>query len=597
MRNRFLSAVAVALSISVILIGSSIASPPPAPPAPVAVDPAPLALPPAPGAQNNPGSQPAAPSTAASNADPFNPLNGAPAATPTAQASPNNNTGTFDPFSSVTPTAAPPAPTDGVTTSTTTTTTTTSTNTVPLAIPNTPLNIPPPEIAPTGNSAVTNKANPSATPFGSLDGNVPPAPTDMAMPTDTMAQAAAPVDAPKPKPKFKPSLAAGKKAFDKSQYDTARRHLLPLARKGNTEAQYLMGVIYSHAKGNLRDYQKAAYWYDKAAEKGVKEAQFNLGFMLYQGAGESGSSSSVAQDYAQSAKYLKLAADQGVPMAQHLLSLLHMRGQGVQANMYEALRYASSAADNGVQESMFNAGMISVRRPGATMQDYINAYKWFTILSWQGYPGAAENRALITKYMPVNAIQYAESQARSWRPPEGSAGMTMPGLSPSTSMESPMAIPPIAAQPNTFQNNAWYGSPAVSAPAMNVPQMQPVQNHSMTANDTYNRNNTMGMQPSRVQPMTGQSMWGGDVGYTAPATPTVSPMMMQPAPAPTMQAPSGWNMGMDKVPYHQMGQPQMAQPMANPNSWPWPQESSKSDQQPNAYTPQINQRERYMLTN
>lgn len=549
MRYRSLSVAAAFLS-AMILANSTLASPPPSPPSPVAVDPSPLNLPPAPGAQNNPGTPPAAPSSTAASGDPFNPLNSMPpAASPPP---PSNNSGTFDPFATVAP------GTDTTTTTTTSTptatTTTTTTNTVPLAIPNTPLNIPPPEIAPTGN--ITIQTGGAASPFGSMGGNVPPAPDNMVAP-DMMAPPPIQAEAPKPKPRFKPSLASGKKAFDKGQYDTARRHLLPLARKGNTDAQYLMGVIYSHAKGNLRDYQKSAYWYDKASEKGIKEAQFNLGFMLYQGAGESGDKTSIAQDYSQAAKYLKLAADQNVPMAQHLMSLLHLRGQGVALNMYEALRYGTSAADNGIHESMYNAAMLSVRRPGAQMQDYINAYKWFTILAANGYPGAAENRMMITKYMPYNAIQYADSLARNWRAPDGATattGMDVPAAAAAPAL-SPVPTYTLSAPPAATWGNNY-------------------------APDTYQRG---GMDPYQR------------VDTYRPAPQPSANTLPFPAPANTGYAPShyGWSMGMEKVAPN--GQPQMAQPMNDPNAWPWPQQAPAAPAV-NPY-PQINQREKYMLMN
>ncbi|TAH33784.1 MAG: hypothetical protein EYC62_06175 [Alphaproteobacteria bacterium] len=539
MRYRSLSVAAAFLS-AMILANSTLASPPPSPPSPVAVDPAPLNLPPAPGAQN-PGTPSSSPSSASN--DPFNPLNSMPpAASPPP---PSNNSGTFDPFATVAPAA-----TDTTTTTTTIpTATTTTTNTVPLAIPNTPLTIPPPQVAPTGNVNIPTGG--AASPFGSASGGVPPAP-DMLAPemAPPPVQVAAP--AAKPKPKFKPSLASGKKAFDKNQFDLASKHLLPLARKGNVEAQYLMGVVYSHAKGKMRDYQKAAHWYDKAAEKGSKEAQFNLGFMLYQGAGDSGDKTSVAQDYTQAAKYLKMAADQGVPMAQHLMGLLHLRGQGVAMNMYEALRWSSLAADNGIHESMYNAAMLSVRRPGATMQDYINAYKWFTILTAQGYPGAAENRMMITKYMPYNAIQYADALARNWRAPDSASN--------TTGMDVPATI-------NTLPSATSAPVYTLSVPPSATPWTNP---------DTYQRVDTYrpawAPQPMATMPLPAP----GNTGYVPPNY--------------------GWSMGMEKVPAPTPnGQPQMAQPMNDPNAWPWPQQAP-TPAPVNPY-PQINQRERYMMMN
>lgn len=494
MRKIYLPVV-MAMSVFALTANSSMASPPPSPSTPVAVDPAPLALPPTPGSQNTGGMPPAASSAAN---DPFNPLNSSPtpgaspSPMPAATTTPAGGAAPFDPFANASSTA--PAPTANPAPS------------MPLAIPNSPLNIPPPDVAPTGGNLVQNSGA-ANTPFGSMGGNVPPPPPEVnPTPAPAMADMEPAKPKAKPKPRFKPSLAAGKKAFDKGQFETAKKHFLPLAKKGNAEAQYMLGVIYSHAKGKDRDYQKAAQWYDKASIQGMKEAQFNLGFMLYQGAGTAGDPKSIAADPAIAAKYLADAANQNVPMAQHLLSLLNMRGIGMPVNYTEALRWSSAAADNGIQEAMFNAAMLSVRRPGATMQDYISSYKWFTILAGKGYPGAAENRAQITKYMPTSAIQYADSLARNWQPASNSM------------MERPDLVPDFPVPGN---------SSVFPAPSF-----------------TYSGTNSM--------PQMGQ----------------------------------------------QMGNMQTAQPMANPNAWPWPQGDVRPPMtnQPHPY-PEIRERERYMLSN
>ncbi len=401
---------------------------PPTPQTPVSVDTAPLTMPPTPGAQNTPDSPP--PSTPAAN-DPFDPLSGSPQATAPSSGS------DFDPFAANNPAPAP-APA----------------NTVPLAIPNSPLSVPPPTVAPAPGNLVQGGGS-ASTPFGAMQAGEappemqpPPAPVE---PMDMPPVAEAPK--PKPKPKFKPSMAAGKKAFDKGQFDLARRHFAPFATKGDADAQYHLGVIYSHSKNN-RNYQKSAEWYDKASMQGMKEAQFNLGFMLYQGAGTPGDDTSIASDPAQAAKYLMMAANQNVPMAQHLLSLLYLRGQGVAINMWEALRWSAVAAEAGIEEAMFNAAMLAVRRPDATMHDYIHSYKWFTLLTMRGYPGAAENRYLVAGQMPYNAIQQAEYLAQQWQP--------------STSGEQPLMLPQMQQQP--------YAA---------MPAPMPVPQHYGYAPDTY----------------------------------------------------------------------------------------------------------------
>jgi TPR repeat protein len=643
-----------------LLLSSTATAAPPSPQVPVATDPAPLPLPPAPGAQNSAGGPPPA-TPAPSAADPFNPLNSAPKAAaapaipPALPGTPNNApAASFDPFAApgAAPSGMPPV----------------ANNNAPLAIPNTPLAVPPPAVAPNANTLVPlasgggtpfgnmdpnlptnqgqgNNAQPvSGTPFGNMDANLPPGPGQEANAAD--AGAAAPKAKPKAKAKpFKPSLAAGKKSFESGNFDTARRHLLPLARRGNVEAQYLMGVIYSHDKGKLRDFQNAAFWYDKAAEQGNAEAQFNLGFLLYQGAGEAGSSKSIGVDHAQAAKYLTMAANQNLPMAQHLLSLLYLRGSGVNMDLNQAYRLACTSAEGGVDEAMYNCAMMGVRRPGTTMQDYINSYRWFTILAMRGYPGAAENRTLIARYMPANAIQYAESLVAQGQRPAAAP------MSPAMHSPTPMPLVP-SLQPQPYMPPRSDAQPPSMTPAENPNMLSDsairwnLDNNelSVTRGDMFERNRQLALgYPSR-HPIEKQAIaqpapqaipqpapydaralsWYSEPAtqtqepapqWAAPAQPMAAPAPQWQTPAPTMPLPiqpapvsqayqaqpmqpilpagtswqsTGWTMGNEKI-----GAPQTAQPMPNPGAWPW--SGSTADQEKKLR--QIREREQYMLSN
>ena len=46
-----------------------------------------------------------------------------------------------------------------------------------------------------------------------------------------------------------------------------------------------MGVNYGKGYGVEQSYKKAIYWWQKAAEQGHAEAQFNLGYCYYNGKG------------------------------------------------------------------------------------------------------------------------------------------------------------------------------------------------------------------------------------------------------------------------------------------------------------------------
>jgi TPR repeat protein len=64
----------------------------------------------------------------------------------------------------------------------------------------------------------------------------------------------------------------GEAAFNRHDYVTAYRLLLPLAEQGNVSAQVMLGKIYSSTNFVGMDFQEGTKWYRKAAERKNKEA-------------------------------------------------------------------------------------------------------------------------------------------------------------------------------------------------------------------------------------------------------------------------------------------------------------------------------------
>ncbi len=72
---------------------------------------------------------------------------------------------------------------------------------------------------------------------------------------------------------------AGVAAYKQGDYATALRELRPLAEQGNTNAQFMLGLMYYKGGGVPQDYAEAAKWYRKAAEQGNADAQYIHGLM------------------------------------------------------------------------------------------------------------------------------------------------------------------------------------------------------------------------------------------------------------------------------------------------------------------------------
>ncbi|MEM7466535.1 MAG: tetratricopeptide repeat protein [Pseudomonadota bacterium] len=69
-------------------------------------------------------------------------------------------------------------------------------------------------------------------------------------------------------------------------YDKAVQILMPLAETADhAYAQYFVGRMFAGGQGVEQDYDAAAKWYRKAAEKGVGDAQYRLGSLYQKGRG------------------------------------------------------------------------------------------------------------------------------------------------------------------------------------------------------------------------------------------------------------------------------------------------------------------------
>src|SRR5436305_14233433 len=78
---------------------------------------------------------------------------------------------------------------------------------------------------------------------------------------------------------------AGLAAYDRGDFRAALQEWLPVAQRGDANAQFNIGLLYAAGKGVKQDYRQAAEWYRKAAEQGVGAAEYNLGVMYANGDG------------------------------------------------------------------------------------------------------------------------------------------------------------------------------------------------------------------------------------------------------------------------------------------------------------------------
>ena len=75
-------------------------------------------------------------------------------------------------------------------------------------------------------------------------------------------------------------------------------------QRGDAEAQYRMGLLYSSGSGVLRDKREAVKWYRMAAQQGHASAQERLGNAYRHGWG-------VERNFEEAIKWYRMAAEQG----------------------------------------------------------------------------------------------------------------------------------------------------------------------------------------------------------------------------------------------------------------------------------------------
>jgi TPR repeat protein len=86
-------------------------------------------------------------------------------------------------------------------------------------------------------------------------------------------------------PAMAASLEEANRVYEVGDYEKAAKLYRPLAKDGNAEAQYVLGMMYRAGRGVPHDYKEARKWYSLAAEQGHPIAQFYLGWMHAGGKG------------------------------------------------------------------------------------------------------------------------------------------------------------------------------------------------------------------------------------------------------------------------------------------------------------------------
>jgi uncharacterized protein len=151
----------------------------------------------------------------------------------------------------------------------------------------------------------------------------------------------------------------GANAYNSGDYKTAFKELLPHAKEGNSEAQWVLGIMYRWGYGILKDYSEAFKWFEKSGNQGNAKASAQLAEMYFWGSMHGLNNHKMFSDEYKRARkknnklayqWMKKAAEQGNIIAMYRVGLIYARGAIVRQNKSKAkewfnLAYSQAPAD------------------------------------------------------------------------------------------------------------------------------------------------------------------------------------------------------------------------------------------------------------
>lgn len=200
-------------------------------------------------------------------------------------------------------------------------------------------------------------------------------------------------------PVYADGLQDGINAYERRDYKTAKKYLLPLAERGNAVAQYFLGKIYPNPK--------AMEWLAKSANQDYEKAMVLLAWHHK------------LDNCGEALKWIHLAIEKGSIDAYDEFGVWNINGTCVPENHKEAVRLYHLAAEGGSNNAQGNLGKLYLYGNGVP-QDYVMAHMWFNlanantnsreafsnVYSWQ--------RRKVEELMSPSQIAEAQKLAREW---------------------------------------------------------------------------------------------------------------------------------------------------------------------------------------
>ena len=116
------------------------------------------------------------------------------------------------------------------------------------------------------------------------------------------------------------------------------------ADMGNADAQYNLALLYYNGKLGKKDFRTAFKWFYKCAESGDAGAQFFVGAMYYAGEG-------TEQNYQKAVQWYQKAIEQGDAGAMYCLGTMYYDGDGIDGDKETGIALIKRAAASGDEDA------------------------------------------------------------------------------------------------------------------------------------------------------------------------------------------------------------------------------------------------------
>ena len=171
-------------------------------------------------------------------------------------------------------------------------------------------------------------------------------------------------------------------AYKQGDYALALKEFQTYAERGNSEAQYYLGVMYLKGIGlkNQKDpksvkniLDKGIRWINTSVQQnnpdalGVLASFYERGFSLYQ------------KDLKKAFELRTKAAETGDALSIYNLGEAVLRGLGTSQNTNDAIILFETAASKKLPTAMFNLGVIFYNEP--EFKDLIKSFMWFDLVT------------------------------------------------------------------------------------------------------------------------------------------------------------------------------------------------------------------------